>query len=72
MGRIEQLFIKAMAAKEKDPAEWVLNLLASQNQLLIVNGETISDIDKTRSELQRMFTEFKEQREPILRRVGTC
>jgi SAM-dependent methyltransferase len=72
VGRIEQLFIKAMAAKEKDPAEWVLNLLASQNQLLIVNGETISDIDKTRSELQRMFTEFKEQREPILRRVGTC
>ncbi len=72
VGRIEQLFIKAMAAKEKDPVEWVQNLLASQNQLLIVAGETINDPDKSRTELQRMFAEFKEQREPVLRRVGAC
>ena len=50
----------------------MLQVLASQQQLLIVNGETISDADKTRSELQRMFAEFKEQREPVLRRVGVC
>ena len=70
VGRIDQLFIKALAAKEKDPVEWVLQLLASQQQLLIVNGETISDAEQTRTELQRMLAEFKEQRDPVLRRVG--
>ena len=70
VGRIDQLFIKAMAAKHKDPVEWVIELLASQQQLLIVNGETISDAEKTRTELKRMFAEFKEQRDPVLRRVG--
>jgi hypothetical protein len=38
--------------------------------LLIVNGETIGDAEKTRTELKRMFAEFKEQRDPVLRRVG--
>lgn len=70
VGRIDQLFIIAIAAKEKDPVEWVMQLLASQQQLLIVNGETISDLDQTRTELKRMLVEFKEQRDPILRRVG--
>ncbi len=70
VGRIDQLFIKAMAAKHKDPVEWVIQLLASQQQLLIVNGETISDAEQTRTELERMFAEFTKQRDPVLRRVG--
>lgn len=70
VGRVDQLFIKALADKQKDPVEWVINLLASQQQLLIVNGETISDADKTRTELKRMYDEFKQVRDPVLRRVG--
>ena len=70
IGRIDQLFVKAQAEKQKDPVEWVMQLLASQQQLLIVNVETISDAEQTRTELKRMFAEFKEQRDPVLRRVG--
>lgn len=72
VGRIDQLFIKALVEKQKDPTEYVLQLLASQQQLLIVDGETINGEEETRTALKRMFGEFKANREPVLRRVGVC
>ena len=41
VSRIEQLFIIAQQANEKDPADWVHKMLVSQGQFLIVEGETI-------------------------------
>ena len=41
--RIEQMFIRAVMANDKNPAETVGETLAAQGQFLIVEGETIQD-----------------------------
>ena len=46
VSRIEQLFIIAQQANEKDPADWVHKMLVSQGQFLIVEGETIQDEER--------------------------
>lgn len=70
--RIEQLFMRALEAKQKDPAGWVGKLLADQNELLIVEGETIKDAARTLAELGRMYAEFKGRKAALLKRLGAC
>lgn len=68
--RIEQMFVRAMQAKAKDPVATVHDTLVAQGQLLIVEGETIEDADRTRKELTRMLNEFNEQKAGLLQRLG--
>jgi hypothetical protein len=68
--RIDQMFIIALKAKEKDPAEWVRKILVSQGQLLIVEGETIQDEERTRQELKKMFDNFVTTKADLLKRLG--
>jgi hypothetical protein len=64
------MFIIALKAKEKDPAEWVRKILVSQGQLLIVEGETIQDEERTRQELKKMFDNFVTTKADLLKRLG--
>ena len=68
--RIEQMFVRAMQTKAKDPVATVHDTLVAQGQLLIVEGETIEDADRTRKELTRMLNEFNEQKAGLLQRLG--
>jgi hypothetical protein len=68
--RIQQLFISALLAKEKDPVAWARKILADQNQWLIVEGETIRDEARTLAELSRMFAEFNEHKAALFKRLG--
>ncbi len=68
--RIEQMFLRAMLAGEPDPVAWAANILAGQNQLLIIEGETIQDAVRTRQELTRMFDEFDGAKADLLKRLG--
>ena len=68
--RIDQMFIIALKAKEKDPAEWVRQVLVSQGQLLIVEGEMIQDEERTRQELKKMFDSFVSTKADLLKRLG--
>ena len=68
--RIDQMFIIALKAKEKDPPEWVRQILASQGQLLIVEGEMIQDDERTRQELKKMFDAFVATKADLLKRLG--
>ena len=68
--RIDQMFIIALKAKEKDPPEWVRQILASQGQLLIVEGEMIQDEERTRQELKKMFDAFVATKADLLKRLG--
>ena len=68
--RIDQMFIKAIEAKEADPVEWVRRVLAGQGQLLIVEGEMIQDEDRTRQELAKMYDSFVSTKADMLRQLG--
>lgn len=68
--RIEQMFIRAILAKAKDPAEIVSQTLADQGQYLIVDGAAIEDKAKTKVELTRMLNDFKANRADMLQRLG--
>ena len=68
--RIEQMFIRAMLANAKSPAETVGETLAAQGQFLIVEGETIEDKERTKVELTKMFDGFKAQKASLLKRLG--
>ncbi len=70
--RIEQMFIRAIQTNEADPVEWVRAVLASQGQLLIVEGEPIEDEERTRVELRRIFDEFTALKSDLLKRLGAC
>ena len=68
--RIEQMFILALKAKEKNPPEWVRQVLVSQGQLLIVEGEMIEDEERTRQELKKMFDSFVATKAGLLKQLG--
>ncbi len=68
--RIEQMFIREVQAKAKDPVEAVRQTLKAQGQMLIVEGETLQDDERTIKELTRMFVEFKAQKAQLLQRLG--
>jgi SAM-dependent methyltransferase len=68
--RIEQMFIRAIMANAKSPAETVGETLAAQGHLLIVEGETIEDKERTRQELAKMFDDFKATKADLLKRIG--
>lgn len=68
--RIEQMFIRAIRANAKNPAESVGETLAAQGQLLIVEGKTIEDKAQTKVELTKMFNEFKAKKAELLQRLG--
>jgi SAM-dependent methyltransferase len=70
VGRIEQMIIRAILAKDKDPVARVQKTLTAQGQWLVVEGETIQDADRTVKELTRMVKEFNEQRADMLKRLG--
>jgi SAM-dependent methyltransferase len=70
VSRIEQMMLMAMQANDKNPVESVGKALAEQNQLLIVEGETIQDEERTRKELTRIHDEFKSQKAELLERLG--
>jgi hypothetical protein len=59
--RIEQMFIRAIAAKDKNPAETVRQTLKAQNQLLVVEGEAVQDDERTMTELKKMFEAFQKK-----------
>ena len=68
--RIEQMFIRAILANAKNPAETVGETLAAQGQFLIVEGETIEDKERTKVELTKMFDIFKASKSGLLERLG--
>ncbi len=68
--RFEQMFILALQAKEKNPPEWVRQILVGQGQLLVVEGETIQDEERTRVELKKMFDDFVATKADLLKRLG--
>lgn len=68
--RIEQMFIRAIQEKAKDPVATVQETLVAQGQLLIVEGEKINDAERTTKELTRMLDEFKKQKSDLLHRLG--
>jgi SAM-dependent methyltransferase len=67
--RIEQMFIRALRANEKNPVDKVQQTLKAQNQWLVIEGEAIQDEARTKTELKRMFDEFKQKSE-LLQRLG--
>ena len=70
--RIEQMFILADSAGDADPVERVRTTLVGQGQFLVVEGETIQDEERTRTELKRIYDEFKAQKADLLQRLGVC
>ena len=70
--RIEQMFILADSAGDADPVERVRTTLVAQGQFLVVEGETIQEEERTRTELKRIYDEFKAQKADLLQRLGVC
>lgn len=70
VSRIDQLFILALQANAKRPSEWVQEMLTSQGQFLIVEGETIEDVERMRTELKKMFDDFVMNKAKLLKELG--
>jgi SAM-dependent methyltransferase len=70
ISRVDQMFLRALQEGDKDPVDRVAKILAEQNQNILVDGEAVTDADKTRKELARMLVEFKAQRLNLLKRLG--
>jgi len=70
VNRIEQLFIRALQLKAKNPVDHVWAVLDAQNQRLIVEGTTIEDEKENKAELARMLKIFEETRLNYLKKVG--
>lgn len=67
--RFQQLFLLALANKEKDPADFVWRLLAAQGQRLVKEGKTLESAEDNLAELRLRYTSF-EKRLPTLKSLG--
>jgi SAM-dependent methyltransferase len=75
VGRFQQLFLTAMQAGAKAPADQaarVWSLLLAQGQRLAVEEKTLETADENVAELKRQATEFAEKRLPTLKALGIC
>jgi SAM-dependent methyltransferase len=70
LGRIEQLFLLALADGAEDAVSQVWNTLMSQGQRLVVDQKTIEDPEENKRELHRMLANFNNCHWPVLRSVG--
>ncbi len=70
VGRIEQLFLRAVAAKQTDPVAWTKQILADQGQVLVVEGAHVTEDAAIDTELGRMYGEFTSKKAPLLKRLG--
>lgn len=68
--RIEQMILRSIQRGDKDLVGSIQQALAEQGQLLLIEGETIEDADRTRTELSRIHDEFKAQKYDLLKRLG--
>ncbi|MCW5720966.1 MAG: methyltransferase regulatory domain-containing protein, partial [Devosia sp.] len=67
--RFQQLFLLALANKEKDPAEFIWRLLEGQGQRLVKEGKTLQSAEENLSELRERYLVF-EKRLPTLKSLG--
>jgi SAM-dependent methyltransferase len=70
ISRIDQMFMRALLMGDKDPVARVATILAEQNQSILIEGQPVTDPEKSRKELERLLAEFKSQKADLLKRVG--
>lgn len=70
IGRVDQLFTRAVRLGEVDPVAHVWRLLSAQGQHLIVEGQMLKSETENISHLQALYEDFRSTRAPLLERVG--
>lgn len=70
VSRFQQLFLLAIAQGNKEPTEWVQvawQILAAQDQKLLVDGKTLETVEENLAELTAQAQVFAKQQLPILK-----
>jgi len=73
VGRIDQMFMHAIAAGRRDRADWVdhaWQTLSSQNQRVMKDGKRIESEADNRKELVSIASDFATQRSAVFERLG--
>jgi hypothetical protein len=73
VGRIQQLFLRAIRRGRTTPQEWALDiwpLMEAQNQRLMRDGKPIASAAENIAELASMGQDFAQKRLPILDALG--
>ncbi|MDR0439789.1 MAG: class I SAM-dependent methyltransferase [Candidatus Accumulibacter sp.] len=69
VGRIQQLFLLALAENDEDPARFVWRILEAQDQRLVKDGRVLDGEEENVAELNESHTAFQ-KRIPLLRNLG--
>ncbi|MFN3360385.1 MAG: class I SAM-dependent methyltransferase [Pseudanabaenaceae cyanobacterium] len=69
VNRVEQMFMLAMSY-QKSPVDFAWQILASQNQKMIVEGKTLETPEENVAHLKKVWEEFRSSRLPLLQRLG--
>ena len=72
VSRFQQMFLAARAKGLEKPAEWAndaWNVLSTQGQPLMKDGQPLKTDDESLAELTKQATEFAESRLPVLQRL---
>ncbi|MCS6959980.1 MAG: class I SAM-dependent methyltransferase [Pseudanabaenaceae cyanobacterium SKYGB_i_bin29] len=69
VNRVEQMFLLAMA-NQKSPVDFAWQILASQNQKMIVEGKTLETPEENITHLKKAWEQFTSNRLPLLQRLG--
>ena len=73
LGRMGMLFIRSIRSGEQNPVEWAkyaLNIITSQNQKLINNGNIVEDSAQAKTILESQAIEFKNDDLKLIKRLG--
>ena len=70
VGRFQQLFLLARQRREADPAQFVWNILAGQNQRLVRDGKPLETPEENLAELRKDHEDFVSKRLPIFEQLG--
>ena len=69
VARFSQLFLLAAQESEKDPAQYVWDILSSQGHRLIKDGKIIEDAKGNLAELKSLHETFTQQQLPVLQQL---
>lgn len=68
--RFEQLFLRGKQLKRKDIPGYVWDILNTQGQRLLKDGEAVESAEDNIAELRQKYQEFETSRLPIFKRLG--